>query len=289
MSTDGGITTITLTDEIGGSVNATWGTGTSTNSQETLTFSTTYNAMLNMIQPVAGIALQGASSHVVEGFEWTSGEFKIKASSESSISSIKVGMIASHEDFGIGGVGARVVDINGVYITIDKSLQDTQLTAVDVTFIDDSKISDTLSKYNSATPSENQDDYQDDTYWPLDGSRFGLDPQHAQANGSYYIDCDEGIIHFSSNLSGKTVILKYISDGLGTDEEMVVPKLAEEAIYKWIVYGCISARMDVPEYIVRRFKKEKFAETRKAKLRLSNIKLEEITQILRGKSKQIKH
>ena len=36
-------------------------------------------------------------------------------------------------------------------------------------------------------------------------------------------------------------------------------------------------------------KKDKFAAVRKAKLRLSNIKLEEITQILRGKSKFIKH
>ena len=43
------------------------------------------------------------------------------------------------------------------------------------------------------------------------------------------------------------------------------------------------------QQLAGRFKKEKFAETRKAKLRLSNIKLEEITQILRGKSKQIKH
>jgi len=60
-------------------------------------------------------------------------------------------------------------------------------------------------------------------------------------------------------------------------------------MYKWIIYGCISARIDIPEYVVKRFKKEKFAETRKAKIRLSNIKLEEITQILRGKSKQIKH
>ena len=70
---------------------------------------------------------------------------------------------------------------------------------------------------------------------------------------------------------------------------MQVHKFAEEAMYKWIVYGCISARMDVPEHVVMRYKKERFAETRKAKLRLSNIKLEEITQILRGKSKQIKH
>ena len=145
------------------------------------------------------------------------------------------------------------------------------------------------SNYKSGTPSENQDDYQDDTYWPLDGSRYGLDPQHAQVNGSYFIDCAAGKIHFSSNLSGKTVILKYISDGLGADEEMIVHKFAEEAMYKWIMYGCLSARIDVPEYVIRRYKKERFAETRKAKLRLSNIKLEEITQILRGKSKQIKH
>ena len=85
------------------------------------------------------------------------------------------------------------------------------------------------------------------------------------------------------------MILKYISDSLGKDHEMQVHKFAEEAIYKWIAYGCIAARVDVPEYVIRRYKKEKFAETRKAKLRLSNIKLEEITQIFRGKSKQIKH
>jgi hypothetical protein len=43
------------------------------------------------------------------------------------------------------------------------------------------------------------------------------------------------------------------------------------------------------QQLAPRFKKEKFAAVRQAKLRLSNIKLEEITQILRGKSKQIKH
>ena len=37
-----------------------------------------------------------------------------------------------------------------------------------------------------------------------------------------------------------------------------------------------------------RYKKEKFAETRKAKIRLSNIKIEEFTQILKGLSKPIK-
>ena len=153
-----------------------------------------------------------------------------------------------------------------------------------------SETSTTWSNYKSTTPSENNnDDYEDDTYWPLDGERYGLDPQHAQANGSFYIDNISGKIHFSSNISGKTVILDYISDSLGTDNEMQVHKFAEEAMYKWIAYGVLSTRLNTSEHIVQRFKKERFAETRKAKLRLSNIKIEELTQTLRGKSKHIKH
>ena len=149
--------------------------------------------------------------------------------------------------------------------------------------------STTWSSYKSGSPSENQDDYQDDTYWPMDGSRFGLDPQHAQANGSFYIDDQSGKIHFSSNISGKTVILDYISDSLGTDGEMQVHKFAEEAMYKCIAHAILAGRANIPEYQVNRFKKERFAAIRTAKLRLSNLKLEELTQILRGKSKQIKH
>ena len=137
---------------------------------------------------------------------------------------------------------------------------------------EDSNISDALDDENS-----------------IGENRYGIDPQHAQANGSFYIDPNTGKIHFSSNLSGKTVILDYISDSLGTDAEMKVHKFAEEAMYKHIACAILSTRINVQEYIINRFKKERFAETRKAKLRLSNIKLEEITQTLRGKSKQIKH
>jgi len=156
--------------------------------------------------------------------------------------------------------------------------------------IGDSEESATWSSYKSSTPSQNQnDDYIDDTYWPMDGSRYGLDPQHSQANGSFYMDHNSGKIHFSSNVSGKTVILDYISDSLGTDGEMQVHKFAEEAMYKCIAHAVMASKANTPEYQVNRFKKEKFAAVRTAKLRLSNLKLEELTQILRGKSKQIKH
>ena len=120
-------------------------------------------------------------------------------------------------------------------------------------------------------------------------SRYGIDPQYSQTNGSFYIDCNTGKIHFSSNLAGRTIILHYLSDHHGVEGEQIVHKFAEEAMYKHIAYGCAQARTDVPAGTVQRLKQERFAETRKAKIRLSNIKIEEITQVMRGKSKFIKH
>jgi hypothetical protein len=55
------------------------------------------------------------------------------------------------------------------------------------------------------------------------------------------------------------------------------------------VYGVKTNNRGVVANLINRFKKERFAAIRTAKLRLSNLKLEELTQILRGKSKQIKH
>ena len=151
--------------------------------------------------------------------------------------------------------------------------------------------STTWTNYKSNSPSENtnQDyDYDTDIYDLNKGQRYGLDPQHAQVNGSFYIDNLRGLINFSSNISGKTVILDYISDSLGTDGEMQVHKFAEEAMYRWILHAVAAGRIQTQQ-LVPRLKKEKIAAIRQAKLRLSNIKLEELTQILRGKSKHIKH
>ena len=150
--------------------------------------------------------------------------------------------------------------------------------------------SDTRSNFNTIPTSNVNQDSDDTDYLRLDnrGRRYGLDPQHAQDNGTFYIDNSTGFIHFGASLAGETIILKYISDGLGTDGEMLVHKFAEEAVYKHIMYGLISSRSNMPEGIVQRYKKEKFAETRKAKIRLSNIKMEEFTQVLRGLGKPIK-
>jgi hypothetical protein len=148
--------------------------------------------------------------------------------------------------------------------------------------------SDTWTNYQNQEASNAYADDTTDIEIDNRGRRYGLDPQYAQANGSFYIDYLKGFIHFSSALAGQTVTLKYISDGLGTDAEMVVHKFCEEAVYKHIAYAILASRTNIPEYIVQRFKKERFAETRKAKIRLSNIKIEEFTQVLKGLSKQIK-
>jgi len=121
------------------------------------------------------------------------------------------------------------------------------------------------------------------------GRRFGISPEHAQSNGVFYIDKLKGIVHFSSHLSGQIVTLKYISDGLGTDAEMRVHKLAEEAIYRYIAHAVIATRANTPEYQVNRFKREMVAAKRNAKLRMSNLKIAELAQVMRNQSKWIKH
>jgi hypothetical protein len=156
-----------------------------------------------------------------------------------------------------------------------------------------SENSATWSGYKSSKPLvDNHDDLHSHSHSHYDhrvNSRYGLDPQHSQGNGSFYIDEVGGKIHFSSNISEKTVILDYISDSLGNDAEMQVHKFAEEAMYKCIAHAVLAGKSNIPEYQVNRLKKERFAAVRTAKLRLSNLKLEELTQILRGKSKWIKH
>jgi len=55
-----------------------------------------------------------------------------------------------------------------------------------------------------------------------------------------------------------------------------------------ISYNLLANRANTSEAIIARFKKDRRSALRNAKIRLSNIKLEEIVQVMRGKSKWIK-
>ena len=166
--------------------------------------------------------------------------------------------------------------------------------------------SNTWFDYHGNTPnSSNVPDGTDNFEWD-NGRLFGSEPRHMNQNGSFYIDYLKGRLHFSSNCVGKTVTLKYISDGVAylnegvetgspweteihVEKDFIVHKFAQEALIKHVLYACMQSKSPTDHNLVALLKKEKFAETRKAKIRLSNIKIEEITQIMRGKSKWIKH
>jgi len=156
-----------------------------------------------------------------------------------------------------------------------------------------SENSRTLNKFQSNTlnNNKNSDNINNLDSLPTNnfGRRYGLTPENTQSNGVFFIDKLKGVAFFDSSFVGKIVTLKYISDGLGTDEEMTVHKFAEEALYKYIAYAILSTRSNTPEYVVSRLKKERAAAKRNSKIRLANIKIEEIAQVMRNKSKIIKH
>ena len=136
---------------------------------------------------------------------------------------------------------------------------------------------------------QNADVYDFDWWKMTYGQRYGLEPEVSQKNGWFTINEREGKFSFSSGLVGKLIILEYISDGLAYDMDSKIPKMAEEALYMHIAYSILASKSNIQEYIVQRFKRDRRAQLRNAKIRLSNIKLEEFTQVMRGKSKWIKH
>jgi len=154
------------------------------------------------------------------------------------------------------------------------------------------RANDNLINGNFANSFDQLEEYRN--AYGLDGSwnwgrQYGLEPQLSQTNGWFNMNEREGKMSFSSNLAGKLIVLEYISDGLAYDSDTKVPKLAEDALYASILYSIISTRSGQQEYLVQRLQKDKRAKLRNAKIRLSNIKIDEITQVMRGKSKWIKH
>ena len=164
--------------------------------------------------------------------------------------------------------------------------------------IDTTSITDYRWKNNSLKNANNQDLLNDtilgwEYYYGYPefgyGQLFGLDPQFANANGYFTIDERYNKFSFSANLVDRVVVIEYISDGLSTDVDTRIPKMAEEAIYAHISHAIIASQINQPEYVVMRLKKERSAKLRNAKIRLSNLKLNELVQVMRGKSKWIKH
>ena len=158
-----------------------------------------------------------------------------------------------------------------------------------------SEISETASRFQESKVELKKKDFQDyfddndiDNY----NTRYGSEPERQNSNGTYLLDLEAGKIYFDSAFSeGDLISIQYISDGLGDNgnfDNVLVPKLAEDAVYSNMLYNLSKLRPSAAGAAAL-YKKEAASKMRNAKIRLSNLKLEELTQVLRGKSKWIKH
>jgi hypothetical protein len=113
-------------------------------------------------------------------------------------------------------------------------------------------------------------------------------------NGSFVINKEVGVIQFSSDIESKTIVLEYFSDGLAkgcdgkSDEQISIHKFCSKAVREYIYFELIKNRRNVPANEKLRARKEYYNERRKAKQRLSGMKIADILQAFKGGSKWIK-
>lgn len=146
---------------------------------------------------------------------------------------------------------------------------------------------DSVTDINIASVSNETQEYMNDE---SDYSRYGIETSKANVNGTYRLDKRLGVIRFSSDVKGRTVVIEYVSDGLThvDDADVKVNKLAEDYLYKYIANQIINHKYGVQEYIVRRVKNEAFAALKNLKIRMMNIHPMDLVQAARGRDKWIK-
>ena len=162
--------------------------------------------------------------------------------------------------------------------------------------------SDTLRNFDNRTQSiaadafynyyagsfENDELY--DRYYSYYGRRFGLEPEQANINGTYWYDEEAGVVYIDRSLNDQLLVVDYVSDGLGVDVNLIkVHKFAEEAIYNFIKYKLMMSKAGVQLYEKQLSKKEYYTSKKRAKHRLSQISPLEIYNAMLGKAKWIKH
>jgi hypothetical protein len=178
--------------------------------------------------------------------------------------------------------GTVLFDAEGVVQTIDSE--------VNLDILSNVKKSIYL---NGSSPLSGSMGYNYNGDWYFDfsiGARYGLNTETANKNPTFTIDKNRGVISFNSDMSGRSVILEYVSDGMenGDDSSVSVNKMFEEYIYAYINYSILDSKLGVQEYIVNRARKKKTALLRNARIRISNIKPGRLLMNLRGQDKIIK-
>lgn len=151
-----------------------------------------------------------------------------------------------------------------------------------------------ISGYNlELCPWNNQWGWYIDGLWYFNynyGARYGLNTEIANTNPTFRVNKAAGVINFSSGVAGQSVVVEYISDGLyGLDDsQIMIPKLAEEYLYSYIKWAILNNKSNIPEYVVKRAQKEKMANFRNVKIRLSDLHPARLLMNLRKQAQWIK-
>jgi hypothetical protein len=150
----------------------------------------------------------------------------------------------------------------------------------------------TSSNIAGAAQNNYQEPYDEDYLSSV--KRFGSNPEDMNTSGTYFIDYTEGIIYFDGSFGSRdsnVIVLDYISDGLaenGDLSKVFIPKLAEDALYAYMLYNLSKVR-PMSAQLVPLYKKEASAKMRNTKIRLTDYSSKNLAQVLRGKAKWIKH
>lgn len=122
------------------------------------------------------------------------------------------------------------------------------------------------------------------------GARYGLETSQANRNPKFKIDRHRGVIDFDSTMSGESVVIEYISDGMenGDDSLIVVNKLFEKFMYSNMTYEILDSKHKTPIVRLENARKKRSAERRNAKMAMSDIDPAKLLMVMRGQDKWIK-
>lgn len=144
---------------------------------------------------------------------------------------------------------------------------------------------ESFKRYSSRTIIDNTGCISTD----INGANYGLNPD-LNGNGYFNIDKRKGVMSFSSNIGGKVIVLEYISDGLeyNNGDDIMVHKMAEQALYSYVKYAILNNKYGVQEYIINRAKKDYYRDLQNANIRMLDLRGNELLILFNGRKKWLK-
>ena len=116
------------------------------------------------------------------------------------------------------------------------------------------------------------------------GARYGMNTALANGNPTFKVNKASGVIDFDSTMSGATIIVEYISDGMegGDDSLIVINKFFERYIYAYITYELLDSKFGIADGIKTRARQKQRALYRNARVRMNSMSQVDLLMTFRG-------